>query len=140
MNSEAERVRVANQRFYEALSTQNLLRLEQLWMHSPHVRCLHPGESMLSGWATIRESWRVLFTRSIAFSVEPQAAEVNVHGPIAIVTCQEKMSSFTLDGSSVSNLLATHIFLKQRGRWLLIHRHASPAVVANGAAGGPPNP
>jgi len=140
MNSEAERVRVVNQRFYEALSAQNLLRLEQLWAHSPHVRCLHPGERMLSGWPTIRESWRAMFTRSIAFSVEPLIAEVNVHGPIAVVTCQEKFSSFTLDGSSVANLLATHIFLKQRGRWLLIHRHASPVVTTDGAAGGTPAP
>ena len=140
MSSEAERVRVVNQRFYEALSTQNLLRLEQLWSHSPQVRCLHPGEHMLTGWSTIRESWRAMFTRSIAFSVEPLIAEVNVHGPIAVVTCQEKLATFTLDGSSVANLLATHIFLKQRGRWLLIHRHASPVAATNGAVGGTPPP
>ena len=136
MNSEAERVRGVNQRFYEALSTQNLLRLEQLWAHSPNVRCLHPGERMLSGWPTIRESWREMFARSIAFSIEPLIAEVHVHGPIAVVTCQEKISSFTLDGSRVANLLATHIFLKQRGRWLLIHRHASPVVSPDVGAGG----
>jgi ketosteroid isomerase-like protein len=126
MHSEAERVRVVNQRFYEALSAQNLLRLEQLWAHSPQVRCSHPGETMLSGWATIRESWRAVFTRSIAFTIEPLLAEVNIHGPIAVVTCQERISSFTLDGSRVATTLATNIFQKQRGRWLLIHRHASP--------------
>ncbi|HZM17323.1 MAG TPA: nuclear transport factor 2 family protein [Candidatus Krumholzibacteria bacterium] len=128
MHSEAERVRVVNQRFYEALSAQNLLRLEQLWAHSPQVRCSHPGETMLSGWATIRESWRAVFTRSIAFTIEPLLAEVNIHGPIAVVTCQERISSFTLDGSRVATTLATNIFQKQRGRWLLIHRHASPVA------------
>ncbi|HZL86498.1 MAG TPA: nuclear transport factor 2 family protein [Candidatus Krumholzibacteria bacterium] len=127
MQGDSDRVRAVNQRFYEALSTQNLLRLEQLWAHSPHVHCLHPGERMLSGWATIRESWRMLFTRSIAFTIEPLVADVNVHGPIAVVTCQERISSFTLDGSRVANTLATNIFAKQRGRWVLIHRHASPS-------------
>jgi len=58
--------------------------------------------------------------------VEAVAAEVNVHGPVAVVTCHEKISSFTLDGSSVANTTSTNIFKKQRGRWLLIHRHASP--------------
>lgn len=139
MHSETERVRVVNQRFYEALSAQNLLRLEQLWAHSAQVRCSHPGETMLAGWATIRESWRALFTRSIAFTIEPLLAEVNIHGPIAVVTCQERISSFTLDGSRVATTLATNIFEKQRGRWLLIHRHASP-VAAPGSDAAPPAP
>lgn len=126
MFSEDERVRSVNQRFYEALSTKNLLRLEQLWAHGDYVRCKHPGASMLAGWDSIRESWRELFTRSIVFTVEAVAAEVNVHGPVAVVTCHEKISSFTLDGSTVSNTTSTNIFEKQRGKWLLIHRHASP--------------
>lgn len=126
MFSEVDRILSVNQRFYEALSTKNLLRLEQLWAHADYVRCKHPGASMLAGWDSIRESWRELFTRSIVFTVEAVAAEVNVHGPVAVVTCREKISSFTLDGSTVANTASTNIFKKQRGKWLLIHRHASP--------------
>ncbi len=133
MHSEADRVRAVNQRFYEALSAQNLLRLEQLWAHSRYVRCKHPGAQMLAGWESIRESWRELFTRSICFAIEPLLDEVSVHGPIAVVTCREKVSSFTLDGSTVATTLATNIFEKQRGRWLLIHRHASPVLEAGDA-------
>ena len=136
MHSEAERVRAVNERFYEALSAQNLLRLEQLWAHTKYVRCKHPGAQMLAGWESIRESWRELFTRSICLTIEPLLAEINVHGPIAVVTCREKMSSVTLDSSTVATTMATNIFEKQRGRWLLIHRHASPVLEPGAAAAG----
>jgi len=82
------------------------------------------------------ESWRELFTRSICLTIEPLLAEINVHGPIAVVTCREKMSSVTLDSSTVATTMATNIFEKQRGRWLLIHRHASPVLEPGAAAAG----
>ncbi len=128
MQSEAERVRTQNSRFYEALSGQNLLRLEQIWSHSPYVRCVHPGWQALSGWDAIRESWRNIFTSSICLTVEPETAEVSMHGRVAVVTCREKMTAFTLEGSKVTTTLATNIFEKTRGRWQLIHHHASPVT------------
>jgi ketosteroid isomerase-like protein len=126
MHGEAERVRIQNKRFYEALSSQNILSMEKVWSRSSYVRCVHPGWNMLEGWESIRDSWRTIFTNAICLTVEPETSEVNVHGPIAVVTCRERISSFTLDGSSVTTALATNIFEKREGRWLLIHHHASP--------------
>ncbi|MFQ5599917.1 MAG: YybH family protein [Candidatus Krumholzibacteriia bacterium] len=128
MYGDVERVRIQNQRFYDALSNQNLLTMEQLWSHSHYVRCVHPGWQMLTGWDSIRDSWRSIFTRSICLTVEPQVAEVFVLGTMAVVSCREKISSFTLEGSVVSAAEATNIFEKKDGRWLLIHHHASPVA------------
>ena len=100
--------------------------MEKVWSRSNYVRCVHPGWKMLEGWDSIRDSWRTIFTNAICLTVEPETSDVNVHGPIAVVTCRERISSFTLDGSNVTTALATNIFEKREGRWLLIHHHASP--------------
>ncbi len=126
MQGDTELVRATNQRFYKALSTQNLLDMEQIWSHAPHVRCVHPGAALLEGWDAIRESWRGIFTRSICLTVEPAEPQVTVCGPMAIVTCRERITQFTLDGSSVAAALATNVFEKRGGRWQLIHHHSSP--------------
>jgi uncharacterized protein (TIGR02246 family) len=126
MLGENEVVRAANKRFYDALSKQNLLDMEEIWSHAPHVRCVHPGWAMIEGWDAIRDSWRAIFTGAICLTVVPQEPRVTVLGPTAIVTCREQITSFTLDGSSTSAALATNVFEKRHGRWQLIHHHASP--------------
>jgi ketosteroid isomerase-like protein len=126
MHGDAESVQAANQRFYEAVSQQNLLGMEAVWSHAPHVRCVHMGAAMLEGWDTIRDSWRGIFTRAIVLKVTPQDPKITVLGPTAIVTCREQINSFTLDGANVRAAQATNVFEKRDGRWQLIHYHASP--------------
>ena|SRR2546426_12633643 len=126
MQGESERVRAVNQRFYEALSSQNLLIMEQIWSHSRYVRCVHPGWKMLQGWDAIRDSWRAIFTEAICLTVEAEDADVTILGPTAIVTCRERITTFNLDGSRFASAQATNIFEKNEGRWLLVHHHASP--------------
>jgi len=131
MLGDAETVRGVNRRFYEAVSKQNLLVMEEIWAHDPHVRCVHPGWRLLEGWDAIRDSWRTIFTSSICLTVVPEEPRVTVLGPTAIVTCREKISSVTLDGSTVSAAEATNVFERRDGRWHLIHHHASPIADAS---------
>jgi len=125
MQTDAEAVRAANSRFYRALSRQNLLELEEIWSHAAHVRCVHPGSALLRGWDTIRQSWRSMFTNAICLTVDAEDAHVSVHGPTAIVTCREWITSFSRTGASRTATLATNVFEKQHGRWQLIVHHAS---------------
>lgn len=131
MLGDAETVRGVNRRFYEAVSKQNLLVMEEIWAHDPHVRCVHPGWRLLEGWDAIRDSWRTIFTSSICLTVVPEEPRVTVLGPTAIVTCREKISTVTLDGSTVSAAEATNVFERRDGRWHLIHHHASPIADAS---------
>src|SRR5437867_7129485 len=110
MQGESERLRATNQRFYDALSNQNLLIMEQVWSHSRYVRCVHPGWNMLEGWDAIRDGWRAIFTEAICLTVEPEDPDITILGPIAIVTCRERITTFTLDGSRVAAAQATNIF------------------------------
>jgi ketosteroid isomerase-like protein len=126
MNADADAVRDANTRFYRARSAQNLLEMEAVWSHAPHVCCVHPGETVLQGWDRIRDSWRTVLGGALCLTVEPEAEQVTIVGPAAIVTCRERITSFTLDGSMQAARQATNIFQKRRGRWSLIVHHASP--------------
>ena len=134
MQADAESVRALNVRFYRALSAQNLLEMEAIWSHATHVRCVHPGASLLRGWDSIRDSWRDVFRGAICMTVEPEDEQVTVHGLMAIVTCNENITQFTLDGSSSVRALATNVYEKRQGRWQLIVHHASPLASRNGGA------
>jgi uncharacterized protein (TIGR02246 family) len=125
MQTDAEAVRAVNSRFYQALSRQNLLEMEEVWSHAAHVRCVLPGSALLRGWDTIRQSWRSMFTSAICLTVDAEDAHVSVHGPTAVVTCRECITSFTLTGASRTATLATNVFEKHHGRWQLIVHHAS---------------
>jgi len=120
-----ERVRVQNERFYDAVSHRNLLIMERLWAHADYVRCVHPGAPLLVGWDSVRESWRGLFERSIVMTARPKETKVTVIGPTALLTCREAASSFTLEGSTSYYSETTNVFEKRSGEWLLIHHHAS---------------
>jgi ketosteroid isomerase-like protein len=131
MRGEAEGVRAANQRFYDALSRQSLVDLEQVWSHAPHVRCVHPGARLIEGWDAIRESWREIFGHAICLTIVPDEPQIAVCGATAIVTCREHITSITRSGSTQGASLSTNIFERRDGRWQLIHRHASPVGAAD---------
>ena len=126
MRGETESVRAANQRFYEALSRQSLVDLEQIWSHAPHVRCVHAGERLFAGWEAIRQSWREIFGSSICRTVVPHDPQIALFGSTAIVVCREEITSITPSGSSQGVALSTNVFERRDGRWLLVHHHASP--------------
>jgi hypothetical protein len=55
------KVKEANARFYEAVSSQSLTEMEAVWSHASWVKCVHPGWELLTGWDKIRESWDNIF-------------------------------------------------------------------------------
>lgn len=132
MLRESERVRATNERFYKALSSQNMLDMETLWSHGDHVRCVHLGGPLLEGWDAIRSSWRDIFTEALCMTVQAHDPQITVLGPAAVVTCREKITSITREGSVVIAAQATNVFEKKDGRWHMIHHHASTAPAQNG--------
>jgi uncharacterized protein (TIGR02246 family) len=126
VNLDTDAVRAANARFYHARAGQNLLEMEAVWSHAPHVYCVHPGAAAVQGWPQIRDSWRTILSGVLSLTVETEAEQVTIVGPTAIVTCRESISAFTHDGVSRRMLQATNVYQKRRGRWQLIAHHASP--------------
>ena len=66
MNPDDERAEVeeANARFYRVFETLDLRQMEEIWAHGEHVRCVHPGWGLLTGWDAVRQSWEAIFKHS----------------------------------------------------------------------------
>jgi ketosteroid isomerase-like protein len=120
--SEAEE---ANRRFYRAFETLDLAEMEKVWAHGDHVKCVHPGWPLLSGWDAVRASWEAIFSNTAEIRFTLAEVQVTVRGLVAWVTCTENILSQVRGRVSVTSVLATNIFEQSADGWLMIHHHAS---------------
>jgi ketosteroid isomerase-like protein len=124
MSEEQALVAEANAAFYRAFETLDAARMEEVWLHSDEVKCIHPGSELLSGWDDVMNSWRLIMSNTGRIRFELQDVAVVVNGGIGWVECLEQI----YDGETLVGLaLATNLFQQNDdGRWLTIHHHASP--------------
>jgi ketosteroid isomerase-like protein len=125
VETEEEKVLAANLAFYEALQSLRLPRMEAVWLQEDWVRCLHPGWELLLGWEEVQKSWAAIFqsTRQILISISRPL--VHIAGDTAWVSCLEDVTTAQADGVSSALVEATNIFVRQRNRWMLVHRHTT---------------
>jgi ketosteroid isomerase-like protein len=118
-------VREANERFYRAFESLDLAEMDRVWLHADHVACVHPGWSRLHGWDEVRRSWAAIFqsTSEMRFTITDVRAEAR--GDLGWVHCTENILSETRGSVAITAILATNVFERRAGRWLLVHHHAS---------------
>lgn len=133
---EIAEVEAANARFYRAFESLNLAEMDTVWAKGDDIKCIHPGWTLLVGWDAVRASWEAIFksTAEIRFSLTE--VSVRVDGNLAWVTCTENILSRVRGNISVTSVLATNLFERSGGRWLMIHHHASHIFSAD--TPGPP--
>ena len=127
-------VAAANERFYRAFESLDLAEMDAVWSHADDVLCIHPGWRLLAGWEAVRESWDAIFqsTREMRFSIGDVRAHVD--GDLGWVSCTENILSEAGGQVGVTRLLATNLFARRQGAWLMVHHHASH-ILAAGAPG-----
>ena len=137
MNGDADRAEVeeANARFYRVFESLDLRQMDEVWAHGEHVRCVHPGWGLLTGWDAVRESWEAIFKHSEEMRFSITDVNAYVEGPIGWVTCTENILSEARGNISVTSLLATNIFERSAGEWRMIHHHASHILSGHRPAG-----
>jgi ketosteroid isomerase-like protein len=135
-DDELARVEEANARFYRAFESLDLEEMETVWAKGGHVKCVHPGWGLLSGWEQVRASWETIFKNTTEIRFSLSAVEVQVEGSLAWVTCTENILSQVGGNIAAATVLTTNIFERHGTQWLLIHHHASH--VFSGDA--PPDP
>ena len=127
--TEADALLAANLEFYQAFTSHDLAGMERVWAAETPVLCLHPGWELLRGRAAVLESWRQILSNPEAPHVVVHDDQAFLFGEVGIVTCEEE-----LDGGS---LAATNMFVKEQGRWCLVHHQASP-ILSRRAEPAPP--
>ena len=123
--TESEGLVEANARFYRVFESQDLARMDAIWSHGDHVRCVHPGWCLLAGWEAIRGSWEAIFKNSTEMRFSIGDIHAHVESGLGWVTCTENILSEARGNISVTSVLATNIFERSGGEWLMVHHHAS---------------
>ena len=89
------------------------------------MACIHPGWDVLRGREEVIASWRAILG-SGAPPVRCVRASASVLGDSAFVVCSEAIEG--------SELVATNVFVREDGRWAMIHHHGSHLIARPGAA------
>ena len=114
-----------NANFYRAFESLDILRMAAVWARGDHVKCVHPGWSLLSGWEAVKASWEMIFsnTKEIRFTLTD--VRVQIRGRLAWVVLTENLLSQVQQDVTATTLLATNIYENIDGIWLMVHHHAS---------------
>ena len=123
-----------NQRFYRALSSQSLRAMGKVWLQESWVKCVHPNWELLTGWKRIRKSWATIFRNTEHMEIQASEVSIRVTGDSAWVSCLENIESYRNANFSRSQAQGTNLFLRVKGKWYLVHHHASPITVRVGEA------
>lgn len=118
-------VTAANEGFYRAFESLDIRRMDEVWARDESVLCVHPGWDVLSGWRAVRDSWVRIFnnTRSMKFSITNR--RVSATGEVGWVLCTEEIEQAVEEGAQRVAVLATNVFERREGRWLMVHHHGS---------------
>lgn len=131
---ESERVRLANAAFYKAFESLDVLQMADVWRRGEHVRCVHPGGELLSGYNAVMRSWEEIFSNTISIRFDLSNLSIHLRGELAWVTLLENVSVSAHTGLSRGVMIATNVFEHAEDRWQLIHHHAAPSPVGPPAA------
>jgi ketosteroid isomerase-like protein len=120
MTDEAQRaareVLAANESFYRAFASRDFDRMEDLWAQSASITCIHPGWTAVRGRAPVIASWRSILASPESPHVVCSDATAYPFGDSAYVICEERIAGAVL--------VATNIFVRERGNWKLVHHQA----------------
>jgi ketosteroid isomerase-like protein len=118
-------VQQANAEFYRAFEALDMRAMEEVWAHAEHVKCVHPGWPLLTGWDAVRASWETIFANTQEMRFTLTDVRVVAADAVAWVTCTENILSETDGRVGVTSILATNVFERDAGTWLMVHHHAS---------------
>jgi ketosteroid isomerase-like protein len=116
MNAE---IVAANQAFYDAFRSQDALAMDTVWARAAPVACIHPGWGPLIGRDAVMACWLAIMAAG-APPVRCLAPRVQLLGEVAYVICDELIGD--------NRLIATNVFVREAGRWLLVHHHAGQVL------------
>ncbi|CAN6310717.1 unnamed protein product [Urochloa humidicola] len=114
----------ANARFYNAFKNGDIAAMHSIWAKGDHVYVIHPAAGRISGYDVVMQSWEMVCNADYEFplSIDLKNIEVHIRGNLGYVTCLEVVKN---KGRTWGKQIATNIFEKVNGTWLISVHHAS---------------
>ena len=123
-----EEVTRANEDFYSAFESLDIMQMGGVWAHQEYVTCIHPGWGIRVGWPLVRDSWVVIFNNVFSMGFSLTELQVQVAGDLAWVICIENITSRHGDNNQDSRVVAANLFERSNQGWKMIHHHGSPLM------------
>lgn len=120
----------AEQAFYRAFENADLDAMMQVWADDDTIACAHPMGKLLQGRATVRESWRQLFSGDQRMRFRVQHQQIRHSDSLATHTVLEVIF-LRGDERPRPPLVATNVFVRTEQGWRMVLHHASPSVIDN---------
>lgn len=112
--------------FYEAIERGDLEALMRIWAEDEEIVCVHPGGPRLTGYASIRDTWRRIFDGGVKFRIR-LSGQTAAQTPFSAVHTVIEHISVRADESQRAPVVATNVFVRGALGWRLVLHHASPA-------------
>ncbi len=130
--SEREAKRAFDQ-LYVALDRMLRGELDQLneaWSHSSQVTYMGPFGGMQVGWDRVHAEFKREAAMNLRVRLIPENMRIRVTGDFAYVLCVEREIGVQ-DSVQPSDVYrrATNIFLRDKGKWKLVHRQTDKTPV-----------
>ncbi|MGH7917601.1 MAG: YybH family protein [Candidatus Binataceae bacterium] len=126
--SDREQVLEANRAFYRAFESMELGAMEMVWLRDARIVCVHPGWRRLRGWGPIMTSWERIFQSAFEMKFELGETDVMLSGELAVVVVEENLTQRGYDGVMRTQVLATNVYERAGGQWLMTLHHGSPVM------------
>lgn len=123
-----EEVTKANEAFYEAFESLDIVKMDRVWAQQDYVTCIHPGWTLRSGWPQVRDSWVLIFNNTFSMEFELSDLQIQVAGDVAWVICVENITSRQGETLQETRVLATNLYERIGDEWKMIHHHGSPIM------------
>ena len=130
-SSDEEGVRAAVSAFYVALNARDIRAMEALWAPDANVTMIHPGgptaRAPAIGPEAVRQSWVRPWSNYAEWSVTVNDVRMRVGQGWAVVLATTPVHQKLRDSDTVNDFLAlaTIVYERRDGRWLIIHQHVS---------------
>ena len=125
--SAEDEVAAANSAFYEAFSRQDAAAMAAAWSGGPAVRMIGPRASaIVEGSEAVRGGWQRVFDMFSEVSISMANPHIRAGSQAAWVVGLETVEGIRGNGDEFqATVLATNVFEKRDGKWVMVHHHAS---------------
>lgn len=126
--SEVERVNAASQAFIAAISTRDILAMDEVWAHNANATFIGPlSTHVVVGWDSVRKAWQMRFGQFDRVTIAMTEAHVRVRNGVAWVVGLENVQLLRKDGKTLKfDAFVTNVFENKGGRWLMVSHQATP--------------
>lgn len=119
-------IQQANNYFYQALANCSIKAMDEIWLHSDHVVCVHPGWPPIKGWIEVKESWANIFRNTQMHKIKTEIFSSNVMEKIGWISCYEQIGNMIGNELAMGYAFTTNIFVQTSDGWKVVVHHGLP--------------